>query len=795
MNTLSDYWVEMMRVRKLIRAKCAKLNVFKEKAEKRLKALQKIRDELARYLEKLSHKRKRHMGSSSHAGKMMMYRRWQRTWKAFLADQEQKLKKLNEEEQRVNARLYKLHNQLEKNPQRRQKMKNLINHFEDTVTVSHFSWNKPMEGKENLKMHHDAVLKIRKSLKRIKKLEKDDLLIEGLQKFWDTQITQKKSPKTSKVKVGSQLKIDRTPDTNELQSLSPHLFKLHKEEKFGFGKKMKHSSMHTRKKGKKTTFADTIDIGGNMIISAESSLFSIAEKETRKHFKSTSKRRQLREASAKRTNVTPNLSGKSTKSTPASQDQSFEIAKLTGEREPSMVDTLKQKLGNHSTSLMELERANQVMEQAKANAQAALTPTAKKLPHSKRPSDQHRLSALRNQPKALAMPKARRWTFYKKYVDLTGGKHAGAGLFKLLEDRQDEKYQQLHRLLSEIIHGPSMLDALQDSTEVYETVLNHYMWNNLLEVFNDLKGMVPKHVILRVLKEQYNTFIDQIVTQSIEEGAKTVVDDFKTPPAEPLELPNKLETGNDSFDAFIDHSLGLIELNPSSFRSSKTGLDRQSLDDQESLERLLSEQLQRMSDRYSLDNLEKIYEAHSRLFSKMGSKWPGKKQQAPKKKNKSKQKRKQESKQAKPHPRVSPTRLFDAPHRTCRERKADEMCAECSCDEEEDKDKLVPRCERCGDPLHVPHATPEESVTQLSLNSIEACGKNQELIECTRDICHQCGYVHQEQQPCPMIWPQAELEDSKRLRYLRLIKEFAHNQQRLIQLCPTRQSKLQLQQE
>lgn len=791
MNTLSDYWVEMMRVRKKIRAKCAKLNSLKEKAEKRLEALHKIRDELARYLERLSHKKKRHMGASRHAGKMMMYRRWQRSWKSFLADQEQKLKKLNEEEQRVNARLYKLHNQLEKNPQRRQKMKNLINHFENTVTEFHFSWNKPMEGKENLKMHHDAVLRIRKSLKRIKKLEKDELLIEGLKKFWDTQITQKKSPKTSKVKVGSHPKTHGTPVTDELQNLSPHLFKMHKEEKFGFRKKIKHSSMHTKKKGKKTTFADTIDIAGNMILSAESSIFSFTEKETLTHFKSTSKRRQHREPSAKRANITPSLSGKSTKSTPASQDQSLEIAKLTGERDPNMVDTFKQKLVNHSTSLMDLERANQVMEQAKANAQAALTPAAKKLPHGKRPSDQHRLSALRSQAKALAMPKARRWTFYKKFVDLTGGKHAGAGLFKLLEDRQDEKYQQLHRLLSEIIHLPSMLDALQDGTEVYETILNHYMWNNLLEVFNDLKGMVPKHVILRVLKEQYNSFIDQIVTQSIEEGAKTVVDDIKTPPAEPMELPNKLETGNDSFDAFIDHSLGLIELNPSSFRSSKTALDRQSLEDPASLERLLSEQLQRMSDRYSLDNLRKIYEAHSHLFAKMVSKWPGKKQQAQQKK-KSKLKRKQASKQVKP--RVSPTRLFDAPHRTCRQRKADEMCAECSCDEEEE-DELVPRCERCGDPLPVLHATPEESVTQLSLDTIEACGKNQELIQCTRDICYQCGYVHHEQQPCPMIWPQAELEDSKRLRYLRLIKEFAHNKQRLLQPCPNRLSKLQLQQE
>lgn len=776
MNKLTDFWIEMMRVRNKIRYKCAKLKVFKEKAEKRLHALHKIRDELGHQLERLHQKKKRHIGPSRHMGKVMMYRRWQRSWKLYLEDQEKKLKKLSKEEKRVDEKLYKLHTQLEKKPQLRQKMKNIMNNFEDSVTETPISWNTPMEGKENLKMHHANILKIRKTLRRFKKSEKEDLQIEGLQKFWDTQLKQKKkSPKSGKVKAVSHSKTDGTPD-----SISQQLFKMHKDahDKLGFEKKIRHSSLHTKKKHKKTTFADAVNLGGNMIPSAESSKFTENETE----FKSTSKRRHLRKPSAKRiakrTIVTPLWSAKSAKSTPTSQDPNFEITKLTGEQERNMVDTIQQKLVNRSTSLMELERANQVMEQAKANA-------TKKQTHGKRPSDQHRLSALRSQARrSLPIPRARRWTFYKKYVNLTGGKHAGAGLFKMLEERQDEKYQQLHRLLSDIINGPTMLDALQDSTEVYENVLNHYMWSTLLEVFNDLKGM-PKHVILQVLKAQYLSFIDEIVTHAIEGGAQTIVDEYiqKTPPAEPMELPNTLASGNDSFDAYIDHSLELIELNPSSFRSSKTTIDRQSLEDQLSLERLLSEQLERMIDRYSLDNLKKIYEAHAYLFGQMDSKWPS----IELKKKKSKLKRKQASKQVKPPPRVSPTRLFDAPHRTCRERKADEMCAECSCDEEQ------PRCERCGDALPALYATPEESVTQLSRDTIEACGKNQQLIEWTRDICYQCGYVHQEQLPCPMIWPQAEAEDCKRLRYLRMIKEFARNEQRLQQLCPTRQSMWQLQ--
>lgn len=792
MNALSDYWIEMMRVRNKILYKCAQLKVFKEKAEKRLHALHKIRDELAHHLERLNQKKKRHIGPRRHVGKMMMYRRWERNWKLCLLDQEKKFKKLTEEEKRADKRLYKLHTQLEKSPKRRQKMKTIMNNFEDSVTESHISWSTPMEGKENLRMHHANILKIRKTLKRFNRSEKEDLQIEGLQSFWDTQLKYKKSPKRGKAQAVSQPKTDRTPDVHELDSTSQQLFKVHKDDKLGIEKKIRHSILHTKKKHKKTTFADAIDLGGKIMVSSESSKFTFTERET--GIKSTSKRRHLREPSTKRiakqTIMTPSL--KSTKSTPASQDPNFEIAKLTGEREPNMVDTIQQKLVNRTTSVMELERANQMMVQAKANAQAGVTTSTKRQTHGKRPSEQHRLSILKSQARRLSIPKARQWTFYKKFVDLTGGKHAGAGLFKMLEERQDEKYQQLHRLLSDIIHAPCMMDALHDSSEVYENVLNHYMWNNLLEVFNDLKGMVPKHVILQVLKAQYLSFIEEIVTHAIEEGAKTILDEHipKTPQAEPLELPNSLAFGNDSFDAYIDQSLDLIELNPSSYRSSKAAIDRQSLQDEASLERLLSEQLQRMSDRYSLDNLTKIYEAHAFLFGKMASKWPSSVQK--KKKKKSKQKRKQASKQAKPPPRVSPTRLFDAPQRTCRERKADEMCAECSCVEEQE---WVPRCESCGDPLPVLYATPDESVTQLSLNTIEACGKNQELIACTRDICYQCGYVHQEQQPCPLIWPQAEQEDSKRLRYLRMIKEFAHNEQRLQQLCPIRLSKLQLQQE
>ncbi|XP_017000964.2 uncharacterized protein [Drosophila takahashii] len=104
--------------------------------------------------------------------------------------------------------------------------------------------------------------------------------------------------------------------------------------------------------------------------------------------------------------------------------------------------------------------------------------------------------------------------------------------------------------------------------------------------------------------------------------------------------------------------------------------------------------------------------------------------------------------------------LYYAPRKTCRLQRISESseCLGCECREGEIGDSMVlEKCPRCGVKVPVPGPTPPFSVSSssssqiLSSGSIQACAKNELLVNALADLCTRCGYVHGKGHPCSQL--------------------------------------------
>ncbi|XP_020804128.1 uncharacterized protein LOC110180787 [Drosophila serrata] len=117
-------------------------------------------------------------------------------------------------------------------------------------------------------------------------------------------------------------------------------------------------------------------------------------------------------------------------------------------------------------------------------------------------------------------------------------------------------------------------------------------------------------------------------------------------------------------------------------------------------------------------------------------------------------------------------RLFYSPRKTCREQQIIKFYSECSEDEaleesSEDYDTSIGRCPSCGVKVEVSCCVPSSKASSaiLSSGSIEACAKNELLVNTIQNVCTRCGYVHDAANPCTQ-----PAEDPGKISILRLIK-------------------------
>ncbi|XP_017050964.1 uncharacterized protein LOC108094729 [Drosophila ficusphila] len=135
--------------------------------------------------------------------------------------------------------------------------------------------------------------------------------------------------------------------------------------------------------------------------------------------------------------------------------------------------------------------------------------------------------------------------------------------------------------------------------------------------------------------------------------------------------------------------------------------------------------------------------------------------------------------------------LYYSPRKTARLQRIceDLECSECDCQEDEDTESMVlQKCPRCGVKVPVPAATsplyitPSSSSSEiLSSGSIEACAKNQLVINTLEDLCARCGFIHDREKPCLNL-PQT----SRKSNLLQRIKDTAPKAPKCPAFCSPR---------
>ncbi|XP_023166377.1 uncharacterized protein LOC111596403 [Drosophila hydei] len=97
--------------------------------------------------------------------------------------------------------------------------------------------------------------------------------------------------------------------------------------------------------------------------------------------------------------------------------------------------------------------------------------------------------------------------------------------------------------------------------------------------------------------------------------------------------------------------------------------------------------------------------------------------------------------------KVSVERLFYAPRRTCRQRQADEECAPCELPGEPKTDV----CCKCGIELTpLPQSEPTSNIDLgLPTETLDACVRNEQVLQAVTNICEMCSLVHKPHTLCP----------------------------------------------
>ncbi|XP_062127594.1 uncharacterized protein LOC133839956 [Drosophila sulfurigaster albostrigata] len=365
--------------------------------------------------------------------------------------------------------------------------------------------------------------------------------------------------------------------------------------------------------------------------------------------------------------------------------------------------------------------------------------------------------------------KSPHWKLFQRVV-AENKKSFGEEFIENVDDTTKTNLRSVHILLKDVIQGPSMLDIIADRNGILRIVRRHYMWKNLAGVYSDMSSVgVGKKEIYNVLRNQYLENIDEIFNEAMENGMALVSEKEPTISVDDLQFHNLHLTDS------TENSMDVLRFKRTS--ASREGSIASGGSDRQSVLSLAIKDLSDVNNRYSLTNLKNIQKAHVAYFASL-KKTPLEIQLQQQKNAMKKELRKQsrlqsatkecKKKQKKLQQNVDNNRLYYEPRKTCRERSIlDDELQDCNCLEP----LCTPKCMRCG--AEMPSLDTMEvksSSSKLSLYSIAACGKNKDLLHLTSDICDQCGFVHHQRSPCPML---IEASPSRTMQQLRWIKEIA----------------------
>ncbi|KAH8285424.1 hypothetical protein KR054_009043, partial [Drosophila jambulina] len=386
--------------------------------------------------------------------------------------------------------------------------------------------------------------------------------------------------------------------------------------------------------------------------------------------------------------------------------------------------------------------------------------------------------------------------------------------FSLKDLESDDKYKQIQLFLKDVIESNPVLDQVPDVQALMKAVGNHYMWGSLRDLYGELlAGGINKQEIKRLLSNKYVNHLRNIRKAQIAElnkaaeakaqpfkpnhiqnlrfwqrnrlnsrqfavgiqGIPTVKGEGK--PAQKASRPDTMykkligqemsaeRAKKDKWDERLRRLLPTSETSASmSFASTNTTWEVVSEEE---------EDLRTIDERYSLTNLNKMLSEHEARFEAM-ERSNGK---ALHKKLDSKVKPVEKQK-----PRTSlkkPVRPLDQmyyqPRMTSREQRVIKFYSEYSEDEQdealdegtEDSNSCIDKCPKCGVKVVAPcyGPSPKASSAILSSGSIEACAKNELVVNTIANVCTRCGYVHDEDKPCTQ-----SPEDQRRTVLLRMIK-------------------------
>ncbi|XP_017839986.1 uncharacterized protein LOC108597781 [Drosophila busckii] len=828
---LESRLTRMMALKRQIKKGSEQLEELKRRAKRRHGLLQKIRDKLLNQLnsvvdEKLTLHKLAYKKRTRHTLHRMldMYSKWVKKWQEHLTQQRRQINEKQQQGLQLKRQLKRLTKQFWRLPNAQQRLEE---NFQNVVQVA----QSYAEAKNNPHLQELMHIEVAKSQKQLLKLMSEAKQTKSKGKRKRRRST---SATTSKIKVASELEQmaqlakladftkltksskrgkkksrQRARKPSKLQSLNGSLKHKPKDEKRLLKSKIKDIAHEEKLSFNQLAKAYDVKIRDSTLT------FDIIHKSKKADAESITSKTKLRpvlSAEEPKAHRTLSMTAPTEKFMPKSAHRIS--ATLNPKRsvlfsENSSSDSLLDDRGNRpnpfAKQIMEsfhgdnngfawMPGPEQSMEQFRALLRAKLNPLSATNLHD--PTN----VSVEFFPSMLGL------------VDEVRHKTAvGRDLFKNLNQKQKgHKHRKVQMELKDAILATSVLDLMADKERIVQTVETHYMWDNLAQLNEELQGSgLSKERVANKLKEQYNKYITQIVTDELTKGAKAVV-----PKEKFLQTPRPSNAATRR--SFNNLPLSSDEVNKLATYFSQPRLaqtvDMQNTNDhQQQKEKELAQQMSeirrrrlfnRLSEcessfssvdidpeearrtiemRYSADGIMSIWQMHVEYFDNLEMTPLQQRLQERKeykaalrheKRAAAKRKRLQRRQQRLQQRPLE--RLFYEPRRTHRLQQSllDEQpapapepsaCPAHSCIRCGACMSSSPRSSRSHSSLS---SNGSSSCLSLSKQSLLACSKNSQLLRLTADICSSCGFVHDAHSACPLL---GSAPIGKELQQLRLI--------------------------
>ncbi|KAH8301596.1 hypothetical protein KR059_006347, partial [Drosophila kikkawai] len=394
--------------------------------------------------------------------------------------------------------------------------------------------------------------------------------------------------------------------------------------------------------------------------------------------------------------------------------------------------------------------------------------------------------------------------------------------------KSNAKYRPIQYFLKDVIESNPILDHAPNVQGLMQAVGKHYMWDHLTDFHNELlAGGISKHDIKRLLTEKYLTYLKIIRKGKLPADKKadsgSLASGYASNTHSQMDhlrnlrfwsrarLTSRLFHFGNQGENETQSQVTLTVPKPDNATLQQQLKAERIKKDDERLRRLLptsqistslsatssmmwevaseeEEDLRQIEERYSIENLNRMMTEHKLRFQSSQEKSSQEKccqdkvdskyklmvehSDSPLEQPPPKRPSTQTSKSRDGQPLRPIQQLFYSPRKTCREQQIIKLYSEGSSDEQEegnqeDQDSGTEMCPKCGVKVDIPYSipSPKASSAILSSGSIEACAKNELLVNTMVDVCTRCGYVHNEANPCTQ-----PPEDQRKTVVLRLIK-------------------------